>query len=190
MNANRKGVVVSSGQKTSPSEEEQIHFIRYNHAGRRVIVHRHEHEVDSEIEREVILDYNLLQTLIAKNPNFEILIPENEIEDKAKGDFLTKIIAVVQVSWFVAQCVARFVKGLAVTELEIVTLALASLNGVTCALWWSKPLGLRVPFKVTLEEVPNPSCFDKSEFFASRFLVAKPYNISIDHTFTGTTRHI
>ncbi|SRR6266545_2351495 len=105
----------------------------------------------------IILDKDNLAMLIAQNPNFEILITEEDIQDKAKGDFLSKSIATLQVSWFVAQCVARFVQGLAVTELEVVTLALASLNALTYAFWWSKPLGLKIPFKVpvNLQEVPT-----------------------------------
>lgn len=176
VNTNRKGVIVGNGQKTSPSKEPQIRGIRFNYAGLGVSGQNDgsEGQVDIELEREVILDYDIFKTLIAKDPTFEILIPENEIEDKAKGDVLTKLIAVIQVSWFVAQCIARFVKGLAVTELEIVTLALASLNVIMCALWWSKPLGLRVPFKMALKELPDPQYSDKSDFFASSLSCERP----------------
>jgi len=49
------------------------------------------------------------------------------------------------------QCIARFKQGLAVTELEVVTLALASLNAIMSFFWWNKPLGLTVPMKVQLK---------------------------------------
>ncbi|KAF8640191.1 hypothetical protein AX16_010246 [Volvariella volvacea WC 439] len=34
-------------------------------------------------------------------------ISEEEIMDKAKGDFLAKVVVVMQTSWFVVQCVPR-----------------------------------------------------------------------------------
>ena len=145
VDANKKGVVVNNGQNIASSDEGQTESA----------INIPDLSVAKEaVKRDVILDYETLRRLIKKNANFKVLISENEIEDKAKGDFLTKTIAVFQVSWFVAQCVARFVQGLAVTELEVVTLALASLNGIMCAFWWSKPLGLRVPFKVPLKKLP------------------------------------
>ncbi|KAF9443006.1 hypothetical protein P691DRAFT_642686, partial [Macrolepiota fuliginosa MF-IS2] len=71
-------------------------------------------------------------------------IGEEEITDKSKGDFLTKLLIVFQTSWFIFQCVARWSVGLLVTELEVVTLAFAFLNIITYALWWNKPQNMRV----------------------------------------------
>ena len=96
---------------------------------------------------EIIVDIAILRELI-KDPDFRIDITEEEINDKAKGDFLSKTITFLQVSWFIAQCIARFVQRLGVTQLEIVTLALASLNGMLYFFWSSKPLGLQVPIKI------------------------------------------
>ena len=70
------------------------------------------------------------------------------IEDRSKGDALSKIIAILQTTWFIVQCVARGQQRLALTELELVTLALASLNAVTFAIWWHKPLGVQDPVKI------------------------------------------
>ena len=78
-------------------------------------------------------------------------IPEEDIEDRSKGDVLFKLIAILQTSWFIVQCVARGQQQLALTELELVTLALASLNGVTFAIWWHKPLGVQRPVKIYLK---------------------------------------
>lgn len=77
-------------------------------------------------------------------------ITSAEIKDKAKGDLLPKTIAILQTTWFVVQCIARSVQGLAITELELVTLALASLNGGICYLWWDKPLGAEEPVALYL----------------------------------------
>ena len=71
-----------------------------------------------------------------------------EIQDKARGDFLSKAIVILQSIWFIVQCAARGKQGLALTELEIVTVALASLNGVMYYFWWDKPLGVKEPVKL------------------------------------------
>ena len=76
---------------------------------------------------------------------------EADIENWSKGDVLFKLIAILQTSWFIIQCVARGQQQLALTELELVTLALASLNAVTFAIWWHKPLGVQEPVKIYLK---------------------------------------
>ncbi|KAF5312788.1 hypothetical protein D9619_002812 [Psilocybe cf. subviscida] len=72
---------------------------------------------------------------------------EEDIKDKGKGDGLSKALVVGQTLWFIAQCLSRWQQGLVVTELELVTLAFAALNGAIYFLWWDKPLdvGCAVP---------------------------------------------
>ncbi|KAJ3570429.1 hypothetical protein NP233_g4405 [Leucocoprinus birnbaumii] len=77
-----------------------------------------------------------------------IYISEDEINDKSKGDFFTKLIVVIQTTWFIVQCIARWVQRLHVTELEIVTLAFAILNVITYILWWNKPQNMRVAIAI------------------------------------------
>ncbi|KAF8660448.1 hypothetical protein AX16_001628 [Volvariella volvacea WC 439] len=72
-------------------------------------------------------------------------IPEKEIMDHGKGDILAKAIVLLQTTWFVAQCIARRFQGLVLTEIELVTLAFAALNGITYGLWWNKPLNIGYP---------------------------------------------
>ena len=67
-------------------------------------------------------------------------IKEEYIQDRSKGDGLAKALVVIQTSWFVIQCIARKAEGFAITQLELVTVALAALNGVMYFLWWNKPL--------------------------------------------------
>ena len=73
-----------------------------------------------------------------------------DIEDRSKGDTLWKAVAILQTTWFILQCIARGQQRLALTELELVTLALASLNAVTFAIWWHKPLGVQEPLRIYL----------------------------------------
>ncbi|KAF8642440.1 hypothetical protein AX16_009494 [Volvariella volvacea WC 439] len=80
------------------------------------------------------------------NPSMKIPhIPEKEIMDHGKGDLLAKALVIVQTTWFVAQCIARHVQGLVLTEIELITLAFATLNVITYGLWWEKPLNIGYP---------------------------------------------
>ncbi|KAF9266837.1 hypothetical protein L218DRAFT_941984 [Marasmius fiardii PR-910] len=69
-------------------------------------------------------------------------------DNLSHSDAITKVIAILQTSWFIVQCVARLVQGIGLTELEVLTLAFAILNGVTYVLWWSKPQRVRHPIRI------------------------------------------
>lgn len=51
----------------------------------------------------------------------------------------------MQLIWFIVQIITRAAKGLAITELELTTAALAGLNSVMYVFWWSKPRDVRCP---------------------------------------------
>lgn len=68
-----------------------------------------------------------------------------DIKDKSKSDALSKGFALLQISWFVLQIIARVREGLAVTELELTTAVLAGMNGLTYLFWWDKPVDVRRP---------------------------------------------
>jgi len=73
---------------------------------------------------------------------------EREIKDRGKADVVAKILALLQTSWFVAQCIARGVKQLPLTELEVVTLAYATMNVFIYYFWWDKPKDVGCPIRV------------------------------------------
>ena len=73
---------------------------------------------------------------------------EAEIKDRGKSDWLAKSLVLLQTSWFVMQCIARAIKHLPVTHLEIVTLAYAAMNFVIYVFWWNKPLNVDRPVRV------------------------------------------
>ena len=77
-------------------------------------------------------------------------ITEEEIEDRSKADGLAKGIAVLQTTWFIAQCISRTAQGLIITEIELITLAIAALNGILYFLWWNKPLDVKCSVPVLL----------------------------------------
>ncbi|KAG0702577.1 hypothetical protein DFH29DRAFT_496717 [Suillus ampliporus] len=67
------------------------------------------------------------------------IITEEEIDDRSKGDGLSKAIAILQLAWFVLQLIARYVQNLPVTLLEVDTLAITALTCIAYCLWWMKP---------------------------------------------------
>ena len=73
---------------------------------------------------------------------------EAEIKDRGKSNWLAKSLVLLQTSWFIMQCIARGIKHLPVTHLEIVTLAYAAMNFVIYIFWWNKPLNVNRPVRV------------------------------------------
>ena len=80
-----------------------------------------------------------------------------EIEDRSKADGFSKTIALGQTLWFVTQCLARIAQHLDLTLVELLTLSLATLNGMMYFLWWHKPLDVRCPVRVYLLYKSNDS---------------------------------
>ncbi|QGA20754.1 hypothetical protein EYB26_008462 [Talaromyces marneffei] len=78
-----------------------------------------------------------------------------DIRDKAKTDSLAKFIALVQVSWFVAQSIIRAAHALPISQLESMTLGYMPLFIVTCFFWWNKPQDIRSPSIVELPEMSS-----------------------------------
>lgn len=97
--------------------------------------------------RVTILTLEMLRELV-KDREFKIQITEDEITQRSKGDALSKIIFILQSSWFIMQFLARHTQGLSFTHLELTTLGLASLNGITFLFWWDKPLGAQALVRV------------------------------------------
>ncbi|KAF7370009.1 hypothetical protein MSAN_00630900 [Mycena sanguinolenta] len=75
-------------------------------------------------------------------------VNEEEIMDKSKGDALSKGIALLQGLWFIVQCAARAHQRLAITQLEVATLAFTVVNIFTWLLWWNKPLDVHRPIVI------------------------------------------
>ncbi|KAF7369905.1 hypothetical protein MSAN_00620000 [Mycena sanguinolenta] len=93
-----------------------------------------------------------------EDPEFQTAIrnvDEEDIKDKAKGDALSKGVALLQGLWFIVQCVARVHQRLAVTQLEVATLAFAIVNIFIWLLWWNKPLDVQRPIVVGPPMQPN-----------------------------------
>jgi hypothetical protein len=82
-------------------------------------------------------------------------VDAEDIMDKSKGDALSKGLAMVQGLWFTTQCLARVSQHLAVTELEVATLAFAVVNVFIWLLWWNKPLDVQRQIVVGPSKLPD-----------------------------------
>ncbi|KAF8834545.1 hypothetical protein BDN67DRAFT_914757 [Paxillus ammoniavirescens] len=86
-------------------------------------------------------------------------ITKKEIRDRSKSDGLGNALLVLQLSWFILQVIARSANNLAITLVEIDTLALATLSLPLFFFWWSKPMAVECPhifYKQTSRFVTNP----------------------------------
>ncbi len=70
-------------------------------------------------------------------------ISAETIEDKSKGDVLSKTFSILQISWFIVQCVTRVIHGLPITLLEMTALGFTGLSIIMYFLWWHKPLNVK-----------------------------------------------
>jgi hypothetical protein len=75
-------------------------------------------------------------------------ITEAEIQDRSKGDGISKCVAILQLVWFVIQLITRYAQGLPVTLLEVDTLGVTTLACIAYGCWWKKPKDIRRPYIV------------------------------------------
>ncbi|KAJ9624826.1 hypothetical protein H2203_004776 [Taxawa tesnikishii (nom. ined.)] len=71
-----------------------------------------------------------------------------DIWDKSKQDTFTKAITGFQMGYLVVQCIGRVSQGLAITTLELNTLAIVVCSLMTSYAWLHKPAGVRTPIKI------------------------------------------
>ncbi|TFK73700.1 hypothetical protein BDN72DRAFT_813961 [Pluteus cervinus] len=98
----------------------------------------------SKEDNETLFPLILIQLLKDGRLDIEELrsVKKEDILDKSKGDWLSKSLVGLQTTWFVCECLARLQQHLPLLELEVATLGFATLNVLTYALWWSKPLNV------------------------------------------------
>lgn len=61
--------------------------------------------------------------------------------DRSKSDVFTKTFAIAQSSWLIVSSIARAHSGLAISELELATIAFIICAIAMYSFWWSKPFG-------------------------------------------------
>ena len=75
------------------------------------------------------------------------------IRDRSKADSIAKLIALVQVSWFVVQCLVRAAHALPLSQLESMTLGYIPLVVITYFFWWYKPKDIGLSSIIDLPEM-------------------------------------
>jgi len=122
-----------------------------------------------------VLDHEIMIYLYDKEEIEWPTMTEEEIQDRSKADIFSKGIVVLQTTWFIVQCISRFATKLAITELEVVTLAFAACNGITYWLWWHKPSDVRCAVPVYLKTSEPSSSLNVSKARQQRN-ASKPSN--------------
>jgi hypothetical protein len=79
------------------------------------------------------------------------VIFEDDLWDKSKGDLLAKLFVVFQTTWFMIQCIFRWITKLPMSELEIMTFSFTVLNIFTYTLWLEKPQNVSVGTRINMK---------------------------------------
>jgi len=74
-----------------------------------------------------------------------VAITPDTIDDKNKSDEMARIITMIQVLWFVIDTIARAVQNLAISTLELSTIAYVWCSVGTSFFWRYKPQGINMP---------------------------------------------
>ena len=80
-------------------------------------------------------------------------LSEESIRDKSNADGAVKLLALGQVSWFMAQCIMRRVHNLPLSQLETMTLSYIPLVALTYFFWWVKPKDVMTPSIIELPDM-------------------------------------
>ncbi|OJA20687.1 hypothetical protein AZE42_06031 [Rhizopogon vesiculosus] len=105
-------------------------------------------------------------------------ISRADIEDRSKGDALSKGISILQLVWFVASLLARYIQNLPITLLEIDTLAVAALTCIAYSLWWKKPKDVGRPYLVHWKAAASPPS-DLGYEYVVNMLASHSSNLSV-----------
>ena len=99
------------------------------------------------------LTWLLQQGLIDWDDHGLLGLSEESIRDKSNADGAVKLLALIQVSWFMAQSIMRSIHDLPLSQLETMTLSYISLVAVTYFFWWVKPKDVMTPSVIDLPDM-------------------------------------
>ena len=81
-----------------------------------------------------------------------IAITEDEILDRSKTDWVSKLITCIQILWFVIQLIGRAVQRLPITGLELYTLGIVVCSLGTYKAYWRRPQDIHLPITISVGE--------------------------------------
>lgn len=97
---------------------------------------------------ECVVRFEAFKKLLEESHIVLPALSESEIGDRSKVDNVAKGLVLLQLFWFIAQILARAFQRLAITQLEITTAALATIDIVLYYFWWDKPLNAEKPVTI------------------------------------------
>ncbi|KAF8838780.1 hypothetical protein BDN67DRAFT_831702 [Paxillus ammoniavirescens] len=113
--------------------------------------------VQKDGEEKTVRTIRGLQCLKLKGGTIGVHPTRKQINDRSKSDGLGNMILVLQLLWFVLQVIARGSNHIAITLLEIDTLALAVLSLPLFFFWYSKPMAAAYPHVFYWKDVQRAS---------------------------------
>lgn len=94
-----------------------------------------------------------VRRLLDKSPDSITQISVEDIDDKSKGDSITKTLVMMQATYFIYQCVVRWHGHLPISILEHNTFGHAVCSVLIYCLWWKKPLNIGKPTLLSNSQV-------------------------------------
>ena len=78
-------------------------------------------------------------------------VSDQELWDKSKQDTVAKLITCFQAAYLIVQCIGRAIQGLAMTTLELSTMAIVVCSIMTSICWIAKPQDASYPVRIHME---------------------------------------
>ncbi|KAK8118164.1 uncharacterized protein PG998_006445 [Apiospora kogelbergensis] len=97
------------------------------------------------------LEYARSCKLVSRLPE----ITNDELADKGKGDYIAKVLAIVQVLWLILQLSVRAGAKKSSSPLEIATLAFALLASITYIILFDHPQDITTPIRIHISRLPT-----------------------------------
>lgn len=99
------------------------------------------------------------------------IISAKEVDDKSKGNWFTKSLALLQICWFLIQLLTRVAQHLETSPLELFTLGVVGCTIISYVYWWAKPLDVNTSTplsKGSSFEISKQALFEPLEIYRLR----------------------
>jgi len=80
-------------------------------------------------------------------------INDSKIQEISRSDIVLRVMWIIQVCWYLLQCIARATQNLSVSLLELSTVALIICAIIIQIIWWYKPLDVQSSTPISIDEV-------------------------------------
>ena len=80
-------------------------------------------------------------------------LSEKELRSRGKNDIFVKLLAMLQITWFSLQTLARAIRHYHITALELTTVAFAICSISIYSFYWNLPQGIEYPIMIEVRDV-------------------------------------